>query len=38
MVIICNEIFKNDEKALQKWRDKYRYVLIDELKDINKMQ
>lgn len=38
MVIICNEIFKNDEKALQKWRDKYRYVLIDEFQDINKMQ
>ena len=27
-----------DEKALQKWRDKYRYVLIDEFQDINKIQ
>ena len=27
-----------DEKALQKWRDKYRYVLIDEFQDINKVQ
>ncbi len=38
MIIQCYLLFRTNEKALQLWQGKYRYILIDEFQDINQMQ
>jgi DNA helicase-2/ATP-dependent DNA helicase PcrA len=32
------ELFNTDEEALTKWRDRFRYVLVDEYQDTNRAQ
>jgi DNA helicase-2/ATP-dependent DNA helicase PcrA len=31
-------LYKNDEEALAKWRDRFRHVLVDEYQDTNRAQ
>ena len=32
------ELFNTDEEALEKWRDRFRHVLVDEYQDTNRAQ
>lgn len=38
MLLIVRNLFLKDEEILSKYRDKYRYILIDEFQDINDIQ
>lgn len=38
MLIICYELLKQREDILKVWQNKYRYILVDEMQDINKVQ
>ena len=38
MVVLCNELFTQRADYKAAWQDKYKYILIDEFQDINKMQ
>lgn len=38
MLVMCFQLLKEREDILGAWRDKYRYILIDEFQDINKVQ
>ena len=38
MIIRCYEILNSDRNILDFWRDKYKFILIDEYQDINPMQ
>ena len=38
MINKCYELLSKDKKALDKYQDLYKYVLIDEFQDINKSQ
>jgi len=38
MVLMCRTLFLHDERALEFWRKRYRYILVDEFQDINSVQ
>ena len=38
MVLECYRLLSNDKKVLSEWRENYKYILIDEFQDINRMQ
>lgn len=38
MLTECYALFKNDSSVLKKWQDKYKFILIDEFQDINRVQ
>ena len=38
MVLECYRLLSNDKKVLDEWRETYKYILIDEFQDINRMQ
>ena len=38
MVLMCHDFLKENKEALRLWQDKFKYILIDEYQDINKMQ
>ena len=38
MLIYCYELFTERKDILEKWQAKYRYILIDEFQDINRIQ
>ncbi|MDR1688932.1 MAG: ATP-dependent helicase [Clostridiales bacterium] len=38
MMVKCYELLSENSNALEKWRGKYKYILIDEFQDINKIQ
>ena len=38
MILYCYELFRERPDILEAWRNKYRYILIDEFQDINKLQ
>lgn len=38
MVVLCNELLTQRADYKAAWQDKYKYILIDEFQDINKMQ
>lgn len=38
MILYCYELFKERKDILSAWQNKYRYILIDEFQDINKLQ
>ncbi|MBE5925757.1 MAG: ATP-dependent helicase [Lachnospiraceae bacterium] len=38
MLVMCYELLKAREDILKLWQDKYKYILIDEFQDINKVQ
>ncbi len=38
MLIQCYLLFRTNEKALNQWQSKYKYILIDEFQDINQIQ
>lgn len=38
MVLMCRRLFEDRPDILLKWRDRFKYILIDEFQDINPMQ
>ncbi len=38
MLVMCYELLKEREDILAAWQNKYRYILIDEFQDINRIQ
>jgi len=38
MMIMCKKVLETDEKALAYYRQKYKYLLVDEFQDTNQMQ
>lgn len=38
MLYDCYVLLKNNRKVLEFWRSKFKYILIDEFQDINKVQ
>mgnify|MGYP003305414174 CR=1 FL=1 len=38
MLYLCKIEFQNDSTLLNKWRERYEYILIDEYQDINPIQ
>lgn len=38
MLVYCYELLKERKDILKIWQDKFRYILIDEFQDINKIQ
>ena len=38
MGLLCLQLFQNKLEVLERWQDKFRYILIDEFQDINRIQ
>lgn len=38
MLVFCRELFEKRKDILNAWQNKYRYILIDEFQDINRLQ
>ena len=38
MLVMCHDLFGQRPDILQAWQRKYRYILIDEFQDINRIQ
>lgn len=38
MMVKCYELLSTNDIILNKWKNKYKYILIDEFQDINKIQ
>lgn len=38
MLVLCYELFRSRPDVLSQWQKKFRYVLIDEFQDINRIQ
>ena len=38
MIFKTRDLLQRDEKILQKWREKFQYILVDEAQDMNQMQ
>lgn len=38
MLVYCYELLKKRQDILKAWKNKYKYILIDEFQDINKVQ
>ena len=38
MLVLCYELFRSRPDILAQWQKKFRYVLIDEFQDINRIQ
>ncbi len=38
MLTLCYDLFKERPDILQKWQQRYRYILVDEFQDVNKVQ
>lgn len=38
MLIRCHTLLQNNESVLKRWRERYKYILIDEFQDINNAQ
>ena len=38
MLVLCYELFTQRKDILTAWQNKYRYILIDEFQDINRVQ
>lgn len=38
MLVMCHELFTQRPDILSAWQNKYRYILIDEFQDINRVQ
>lgn len=38
MLTLCYQLFKTYPDALKQWQAKFRYILVDEFQDVNKLQ
>lgn len=38
MLVLCHELFSERTDILAAWQRKYRYILVDEFQDINRLQ
>lgn len=38
MLLYCHELFVQRKDILKAWQDRYKYILVDEFQDINKIQ
>lgn len=38
MLVFCRELFEKRQDILAAWQKKYRYILVDEFQDVNRVQ
>ncbi len=38
MLVLCLDLFRRREDILRKWQERFRYILVDEFQDINRVQ
>lgn len=38
MLFITNQLFEKDQSIIDKWRDQYEYLIVDEFQDTNELQ
>jgi DNA helicase-2/ATP-dependent DNA helicase PcrA len=38
LLLLPHILFKNKKDVLQKWKEKFKYILVDEAQDTNKIQ
>ena len=38
MLVLCYELLISREQVLEEWQGRYKYILVDEFQDINKIQ
>ena len=38
MLVLCNELLSSRGEVLKRWQKQYKFILIDEFQDINKIQ
>ena len=38
MLIMCRDLFRRRSDILEKWQQKFRYILVDEFQDVNQAQ
>lgn len=38
MLYLCKKLLLSDQEQLNKWQNRYRYIMIDEFQDINQIQ
>ena len=38
MLLMCRDLFQTRPDILEKWQQKFRYILVDEFQDINQVQ
>lgn len=38
MLLLCYELFRSRPDILEKWQTRFRYILVDEFQDVNKIQ
>lgn len=38
MILKCRSLFEKDRALLEKWQERYRYIMIDEFQDTNPVQ
>ena len=38
MLLLCYELLRDRQDILEIWQSRYKYILIDEFQDINKLQ
>lgn len=38
MLLKCFQLLNNNQKELQKWQSKFRFILVDEFQDVNYLQ
>lgn len=38
MLTVCKELFERHPEVLAQWQTKFKYILIDEFQDINRVQ
>ena len=38
MLLLCYDLFRKRPDILKKWQDRFRYIMVDEFQDINRIQ
>lgn len=38
MLLMCRDLFLKRRDILEKWQQKFRYILVDEFQDVNQAQ
>lgn len=38
MLVLCKDLFVSHPDVLKQWQTKFKYILVDEFQDINRVQ
>ena len=38
MLLLCYDLFRRRPDILEQWQKRFRYILIDEFQDVNRIQ